>query len=220
MLVFSNPPSLKKASEDKAVDSVMNAEVTRYFEISIIGCHLRKNRSFFMKNKTQKKEELKKLKEKLPKSTITVFTTFSRAGEKGLSVAQMSELKKVLRAIDAELFVTKKTLMDLALRQYVDISKYPGLDIYGMDGSVGLVLGGGEGYAISKKLYEFAKKNKALQFFGAIFENNFIGKDGFLEMAKMPSRETLLARLFGMMKYPISGLAIVLSEVAKLKPEA
>ena len=64
-----------------------------------------------MKSKTQKKEELKKLKAKLPKSKITVFTTFSRAGEKGLSVAQMSELKKALRAIDAELFVTKKTLM-------------------------------------------------------------------------------------------------------------
>ena len=35
-----------------------------------------------MKAKSQKKEELKKLKAKLPKSKITIFTTFSRAGEK------------------------------------------------------------------------------------------------------------------------------------------
>jgi len=174
---------------------------------------LRKRRFFnTMKPKSQKKEELKKLKEKLPKSKITVFTTFSRAGEKGLSVAQMSELKKALRAIDAELFVTKKTLMDLALKELKNEA-----DVYGMEGSVGLVFGDGDSYAISKKLYEFAKKNKALQFFGAIFENSFMGKEGFLEMAKMPSRETLLARLFGMMKYPVSGLAIVLSEVAKKK---
>ena len=166
-----------------------------------------------MKPKSQKKEELKKLKAKLPKSKITVFTTFSRAGEKGLSVAQMSELKRVLRAMDAEYFVTKKTLMDLALKEL----KNEGVNIYDMDGSVGLVLGSGDVYAISKKLYEFAKKNKALQFFGAIFENSFMGKEGFLEMAKMPSRETLLARLFGMMKYPISGLAVVLNEVAKNK---
>jgi large subunit ribosomal protein L10 len=164
-----------------------------------------------MKPKSQKKEELKKLKAKLPKSKITVFTTFSRAGEKGLSVAQMSELKKALRAMDAEYFVTKKTLMDLVLKE----SKDENVDVYNMDGSVGLVLGSGDAYAISKKLYEFAKKNKALQFFGAIFESHFIDKDGFLEMAMMPSREVLLARLFGMMKYPISGLAIVLSEVAK-----
>ena len=63
-----------------------------------------------MKPKSQKKEELKKLKEKLPKSKITVFTTFSRAGEKGLSVAKMSELKRALRAMDAEYFVTKKII--------------------------------------------------------------------------------------------------------------
>lgn len=113
--------------------------------------------------------------------------------------------------MDAEYFVTKKTLMDLVLKE----SKDENVDVYNMDGSVGLVLGSGDAYAISKKLYEFAKKNKALQFFGAIFESHFIDKDGFLEMAMMPSREVLLARLFGMMKYPISGLAIVLSEVAK-----
>ncbi len=114
--------------------------------------------------------------------------------------------------MNAELFVTKKTLMDLVLKDLKSEA-----DVYGMDGSVGLVFGDGDSYAISKKLYEFAKKNKALQFFGAILENGFVGKEGFLEMAKMPSKETLLARLFGMMKYPISGLAIVLSEVAKKK---
>ncbi|OGN01820.1 MAG: 50S ribosomal protein L10 [Candidatus Yanofskybacteria bacterium RIFCSPLOWO2_02_FULL_43_10] len=170
-----------------------------------------------MKSKTQKSTELKKLKTKLPKSKITVFTTFSRAGEKGLSVAQMSELKKALRTMDAEYFVTKKTLMDLVLKESNPPAGGEGVDVYNMEGSVGLVLGSGDVYAISKKLYEFAKKNKALQFFGAIFESHFMDKEKFLEMAKMPSREILLARLFGMMKYPVSGLAMVLSEIVKKK---
>ncbi len=173
-----------------------------------------------MKPKSQKKEELKKLKAKLPKAKITVFTTFSRAGEKGLSVAQMSELKKALRTMDAELFVTKKTLIDLVLKELKSEA-----DVYTMDGSVGLVLGTGDVYAISKKLYEFAKKNKALQFFGAIFSaeggsasgGDFIDKDGFLEMAKMPSREVLIGRLLGMLTCPMRGLAVALSEVAKKK---
>ena len=164
-----------------------------------------------MKPKSQKKEELKKLKAKLPKSKITVFTTFSRAGEKGLSVAQMSELKKTLRAMDAEYFVTKKTLMDLVFKE----SKSEGVDVYNMIGSVGLVLGTGDAYAISKKLYEFAKKNKALQFFGAIFDNHFMDKEGFLEMAQMPSKEVLIGRLLGMLTYPMRGLAVALSEVSK-----
>lgn len=157
---------------------------------------------------------MKKLKDKLPKSTITVFTTFSRVGEKGLSVAQIRELKKLIQ--DSIYFVTKKSLVEKALKDL----KYDGIDVYGIDGSMGLVFSEGDAYAVSKKLYEFAKKNPALQFFGAIFENGFLGKEAFLEIAKMPSREVLIARLLGMMMYPISGLAIVLNEVAKKKQSA
>jgi len=177
-----------------------------------------------MKSKILKREELKKLKAKLPKSKITIFTTFSRAGEKGLSVAQMSELKRSLRAIDAELLVTKKTLIDIALKE-LNPPTGGGADVYGMEGSIGLVLGNDDVYAVSKKLYEFSKKNKALQFFGAIFSaeggsasgGEFIGKEGFLEMAMMPSKEVLIGRLLGMLTYPMRGLAVVLSEVAKIK---
>ena len=165
-----------------------------------------------MKSKTQKSQDLKKLKKELEKATISVFTTFSRAGEKGLSVAQMRELKNSLRG-SAEYFVTKKSLIEKTLKAM----NYDGIDVYGIEGSMGVVFSEGDAYAVSKKLYEFSRKNPALQFFGAIFGKNFLAKDAFMEMAKMPSRETLLARLFGMMKYPISGLAIVLNEVAKKK---
>lgn len=179
---------------------------------------LRKCRFFYfldtlrMKPKTQKSQELKHIKEKLPKSSITVFTAFSKAGQKGLSVGQMTELKKSLRGI-AEYFVTKKTLTDKALKDL----KYDGVDIFSLEGSLGIVFSEDDAYAVSKKLYEFAKKNQSLEFFGAWFENKFLDKESFLEMAKMPSRETLLARLAGMLKYPMSGLAITLNQVAQKK---
>ena len=132
----------------------------------------------------------------------------------------MRELKNSLRGL-AEYFVTKKSLIEKALKGM----NYDGIDVYGIEGSMGVVFSEDDAYAVSKKLYEFSRKNPALQFFGAIFSarggsasgGGFIGKDAFLEIAKMPSRETLLARLFGMMKYPISGLAIVLNEVGKKK---
>lgn len=191
----------------------MNAEV-----IVISDCYcLRKQIFYFMKPKSQKKVELKKLKEKLPKSKITIFTTFSRAGEKGLSVSQMSELKRALRAMDAEFFVTKKTLMELALKDSNPPAGGDGVNVYSMGGSVGLVLGNGDAFEISKKLYEFAKKNKALQFFGAIFESHFVDKNGFMEIAMMPSKEVLIGRLLGMLTYPMRGLAVALNEVAKKK---
>jgi large subunit ribosomal protein L10 len=180
-----------------------------------------------MKSKTQKSEELAKLKKKLPESKISVFTSFSpstgsassrqassgqgKAGEKGLSVAQMTELKRLLRSLGAEYFVTKKTLIDLAIKD----KNYDGLDIYSMDGSVGMVLGGDDPYLVAKKVYEFSKKNQSLRFWGALFDGKFLGKDGFLEIAKMPSKEVLIGRLLGMLTYPMRGLAVALGEIAK-----
>ncbi len=164
-----------------------------------------------MKTKVQKKEELKVLQSKLPESQITVFTSFARAGEKGLSVAQMTQLKRLLREAHSEYVVTKKTLVDRAAKEMGTDE----IDVYGMSGSLGLVVGKDEPYGIAKKVYEFAKKNPALQFFGAVVNGAFISKEQFMEMAKMPSREVLIGRLFGMMKYPITSLYVVMSEIAK-----
>lgn len=164
-----------------------------------------------MKSKQRKSEELGKLREKLPNSKITVFTSFAKPGEKGLSVAQAIQLKRLLRSTEAEYFVTKKTLMVRAL------GSYDGLDIYGMDGSLGLVLGYGNPYDIAKKVYEFAKKNPAMEFYGAIIDGLYVTKEKFLEIAKLPSKEVLIGRLVGMLTYPMRGLAVALSEIAKKK---
>lgn len=166
-----------------------------------------------MKTKQQKRSDLKVLEEKLPKADITVFTTFARSGEKGLSVAQMQELKRALRAMSSEYLVTKKTLVDLALRDL----KYDGADIFGMDGSMGIALGTGDPYAVAKGLYDFAKKNQALKLFGALYDGKLLSKEDFMEMAMMPSREVLLGRLVGMLTYPIRGLAVALQQVAEQK---
>ncbi len=176
-----------------------------------------------MKSKSQKIEELKALQGKLPEAQITVFTSFARSGEKGLSVAQMMQLKRLLREIDSEYVVTKKTLIERATK---GASKDGAdIDVYAMTGSLGLVVGPdasagaskNEPYGIAKKVYDFAKKNPALKFFGAIVDGIFVSTEKFVEMAKMPSKEILIGRLLGMMKYPLTGLYVVLSEVAKQK---
>lgn len=169
-----------------------------------------------MKTKVQKSSELKTIKDKIPASKAVVFTTFSRAGEKGLSVAQMTEMKRLLRSMNAQYFVIKKSLTDLALKSL----NLQGADVFGFNGSLGLALGNDDPYALAKSLYEFSKKNPALQFHGAFIDGVYHDADAFMEMAKMPSREVLLGRLVGMLKYPITGLYITLSEVAKQKESA
>ncbi len=162
-----------------------------------------------MKTKIQKIADLNNIKARVPTSRLTVFTSFGRMGEKGLSVAQMTELRKLLRSLNASYMVTKKTIIDRAVKGMGDVN------VLSMAGSLGLTTGGDDAYMVAKKLHEFAKKNTALQFFGALFDGKFIDHDQFVEMAKMPSKEMLLGQLFGMLKYPIASLAIVMSEIAK-----
>ncbi len=179
-----------------------------------------KTQFYFMKTKQQKREDLKKLEQKISSSAITIFTGFAPAcrqaggkGEKGLSVAQMRELKHLLKDAGSEYLVAKKTILERALKQV----KHDGVNVYDMEGSLGVVVGhpaDGDAYAIAKKAYEFSRKNQALKFFGAWFGGAFLGAEQFLEMAKMPSREVLLSQLLGMMKYPISAMAMVLKQIA------
>jgi ribosomal protein L10 len=85
-----------------------------------------------MKTKAQKKESIDNLAGMLPGSTITIFTTFARAGEPGLTVAQLQQLKRALRQSEGEYVVAKKTLVEKALHHL----KYDGVDVFGMDGSL------------------------------------------------------------------------------------
>lgn len=163
-----------------------------------------------MKTKAQKKESIDALERVLPGSTITIFTTFARAGEAGLSVAQMQEMKRAIRQADGEYIVAKKTLVDKALHDL----KYDGVDVFGMDGSIGLVLGRGDAYAIAKQLYQFAKANPALKLFVAWMDGHAVSHEQLMDIATLPTRDELLARLMGMLQYPLSSLAVVLNQVA------
>ena len=166
-----------------------------------------------MKTKAQKKESIDALEQALPGSTITIFTTFACAGEAGLSVAQMQEMKRAIRQADGEYVVAKKTLVDKVLHDL----KYDGVDVFGMDGSIGLVLGRGDAYAVAKQLYQFANANPALKLFVAWIDGHAVSHEQLMDIATLPTRDELLARLLGMLKYPLSSLAIVLNQVATQK---
>lgn len=163
-----------------------------------------------VKTKEEKKKELNILKDKFSRSKIVIFTSFAREGEKGLNVSEMKALKNDLRVIDSEYVVGKKTLINRLLAEKnsnVDVFKYPG--------SIGLVFGYGEESAVVKSVYNFTKKNSILKFFGALWSGKFVDYKDLVELAKLPSREILIARLLGMLKYPLSALANALNQIAQ-----
>jgi len=166
-----------------------------------------------MKTKEQKRETIDALIKAMPVVTATVFTTFAREGESGLSVAQMQEMRRELRSIQSEYVVAKKRLIEQAISSL----GYEGVDISSADGSMGLMLAKGDIYTAVKTLAKFAKANPALKLFVGWTDGHIIAHEELMEMASLPSREELLVRLIGMLQSPMRGLAIVLNQIASQK---
>jgi len=156
-----------------------------------------------MKSRQHKTEELSKIKDGFKKSKITVFTSFSGLQGKGLNVEEIKELRGNLRKTDSEFFVSKKTLIN-------KVSNELGVDALNFDGSLGLVFGYGDEAAVAKEAYNFSKKHEALKILGALFGTKLLDGAMVIELAKLPSREMMLARLVGMIGYPLSGFVRVL----------
>ncbi len=157
-----------------------------------------------MKTKAQKQASLKEIKDKLAKAKVTIFTSFAQIGSKGLNVAGMKELRKSLRPVDGEYAVEKKTIFSRAIPQEVP-------------GSLGVMYGYGDPYAVAKALYQFSKKNPVLKLFGGLMGDTVLDEAMVMEMAKMPTKEVLIGRLVGMLSYPMRSFAVVLDQIAKTK---
>ncbi len=124
----------------------------------------------------------------------------------GLTVKEMQELRKVLRQAGVSYEVAAKTLMSRAF------------NAAGLDGTVTNSLLGGLSVAISqtdevepaRALLEFSKTHDKFQLIGGLLESKFIDAIRVKELAKLPSKQELLAKLVGSLQSPLTGLVQVL----------
>jgi len=142
-------------------------------------------------------------------STATVITEY-----RGLTVAQLSELRKAL-GDSASYKIAKNTLVRRAAADA------------GVEGIEGLLVGPtaiafvtGEPVDAAKALRNFAKDNKALVIKGGVMDGRPLDTDEVNKLADLESREVLLSRLAGAMKGNLSKAASLFnapaSQVARL----
>ncbi len=165
----------------------------------------------------EKKEAIvKDLGTKLAKQKSIVFADFS-----GLKVKDLGELKAKLRSGNAEFKVAKKTLMKVAFKE-----KGIDIDPKNLAGEVALVMGYGDEVAPAKMVYEFSKTNENVKIIGGLLENNVLTVAQVTSLAKLPSKQELLAKMVGSISAPtrnfvgvlqgnIRGLVQVLSQIKK-----
>ncbi len=154
--------------------------------------------------KAKKSEILKELAKKFSRTKSVVFSEY-----RGLSVKNLSDLRRNLRKADAEFKISKKTLLNLAAKQ----NNLPEVPAEFMNGPVGATLSYTDELAGLKVLFKFSKENEKLKLLGGIIEGKVVGPDEVKVYAKLPGREELLAKFIGSMNAPVSGFVSVLNNL-------
>ncbi len=159
------------------------------------------------KNRSLKEAKIAEIKEKLQKSQGIVLSEYQ-----GLTVEEDTELRKALREAGVEYRVYKNTLVLLAAKE----CGIEGLDQY-LQGPISIALGYEDPTAPARVLSNFAKNHKKLQLKAGVIEGQLFGEAQINEIASIPSKEILIAKLLGSFKAPLSNLAYLLNAVAEKK---
>lgn len=129
----------------------------------------------------------------------------------GMTVAQIQELRLALGSKNSELQVAKNRLVRIAIQGRSECQ--PLVDM--LVGQNAIVFANSDLTGTAKILYDFAKKNEELKIVAGCYESKLLDKDAVGVLARLPSRDILLAQLFGTMKAPITAFAVVLNEIMK-----
>ncbi len=149
-----------------------------------------------------KEETLVSLQEKLQRTKALIFTHYQ-----GLTVKDITELRRTLRQQDVELVVAKKTL----LRKALAASGHEAAMVDRLVGSVALAFGFTDEVAPAKLIQMFAKDHPAVELIGGIVAGQVMDATQAVALAKLPSRDELRAQTVWIIGSPLSGTVNVLA---------
>ena len=153
----------------------------------------------------QKATVVSEIKEKLENAKSVVMFDY-----RGLSVQEVTELRRKLRENNADYKVYKNTLTKRALDELnIDMDDY-------LAGPSAISFGTDE-ISIVKVLNDFAKDHKALELKAGIIEGKVASMDDLKRYSAIPSRDMLLTQLAAGLKGTVRDLSICLDLYAKDK---
>ncbi len=145
----------------------------------------------------QKEQIIEDLKGKVSRAKSVVLADY-----RGLSTAQISDLRKKLRETDAEFVITKNTLLGKAL-QTVNCQLST---VNSLTGPTAILFAFGDEISPLKTLVNFAKSLKLPQIKLGIFNQEIFSAEKLEQLAKLPSRDVLIGQLIQTINNPLSRL--------------
>ena len=149
-----------------------------------------------MATKEFKNQKIEYYKKQFENAKVAVVADY-----RGLSVEEITELRRGLQAQEADLTVTKNTLCKVA-------AKDSSFEVIGelMQGPTAIAFGYGDEVTAAKVLAKFIKENKKGEILGAVLEGKVLSANEAKQLASMPSKEELYAKILGSINSPASGI--------------
>ena len=158
-----------------------------------------------MLTRKQKEEIVKSLREEFEKVPAVFVTTY-----RGMTAEESNQLRSALREKKARYQVVKNTLLRLAstgtpaepLQQFIE-------------GPTGIAIAYEDPVEVAKVLVEFAKEHEALVNRGGVLQGKPMEAAALEQLAKLPSREVLLAQLLGTLQAPMANFVQLLAAIPR-----
>ena len=151
----------------------------------------------------QKTAAVEALSEKLGRAASGVLVKYQ-----GITVEQDTKLRAALRGAGVEYAVIKNTMIGRACEK----AGLTGMDQY-LEGMNALAISYDDPVAPAKILKEYADKIESFELRAGFLDGAVVGADVVNELAEIPQKEVLLARMLGSLTGPLSGLAVALQAV-------
>ncbi|HBG81720.1 TPA: 50S ribosomal protein L10 [candidate division CPR2 bacterium] len=152
--------------------------------------------------KEKKEAMISELAEKLEKSKSFVATSYL-----GLKMDELAEVRKTLKESGNDFKVIKITLLSRAAKE----AGMNDLDISAFEGKpLAVAFGYTDEVNAAKEVFNYAKKNNKLEILGGMLEGRNLTATEVKNLATLPSKEELLARMLGSMTAPVQNFVGVM----------
>ena len=158
----------------------------------------------------KKAEAVKNVNEMLTNAETAIVVDY-----RGLTVDEVTELRKELREAGVEMRVIKNTF----LRRAADKAGYEGLDET-FTGPTAVAFGSEDATAPARIFSKFAEDHEALTIKGGMIDGEVVTLDEIHALAKLPNREGMLSMLCSVLQAPVRNFAYAVKAVADSKDES
>ena len=158
----------------------------------------------------QKEEQVRQLAEKIKESKVVILADY-----RGITVEDVTKLRAELRNVNAEYIVIKNNITRRALQE----CGIEGLD-EALVGPTALIIGKEDYLAPAKAVYSYTKGHDFYKIKSAVLEGKAVSAEEIITLAKLPSREVLIAKLAGALLGNITKLAVAVDQVRQQKENA